>query len=95
MNIDAKVLHEMSNVVRSDALRAIRRAKSGHVGIVLGAADIITMIYAVFLNPRTDRFVLSTGHGSAMLYATLNLAGYKVGDLDSFRRMGGLPGHPE
>ncbi len=95
MNIDAKTLHEMSNVVRSDALRAIRRAKSGHVGIVLGAADIITMIYAVFLNPRTDRFVLSAGHGSAMLYATLNLAGYKVGDLDSFRRMGGLPGHPE
>lgn len=95
MNIDAKVLHEMSNVVRSDALRAIRRAKSGHVGIVLGAADIITMIYAVFLKPRTDRFVLSAGHGSAMLYATLKLAGYKVGDLDSFRRMGGLPGHPE
>lgn len=95
MNIDAKILHEMSNVVRSDALRAIRRAKSGHVGIVFGAADIITMVYAVFLNPRRDRFVLSAGHGSAMLYATLNLSGYKVGDLDSFRRMGGLPGHPE
>ena len=95
MNIDAKILHEMSKVVRSDALRAIRRAKSGHIGIVLGAADIITMIYAVFFNPKCDRFVLSAGHGSAMLYATLNLAGYKVGDLDSFRRMGGLPGHPE
>lgn len=95
MNIDAKNLHEMSNVVRADALRAIRHAKSGHIGIVLGAADIITMVYAVFLDSRRDRFVLSAGHGSAMLYATLNLAGYKVGDLDSFRRMGGLPGHPE
>ena len=95
MNIDAKTLHEMSNVVRSDALRAIAHAKSGHIGIVLGAADIITMIYAVFLNPLRDKFVLSAGHGSAMLYATLKLAGYKIGDLDSFRRMGGLPGHPE
>ena len=95
MNIDAKILHEMSNVVRSDALRAIRRAKSGHIGIVLGAADIITMVYAVFLDPGADKFVLSAGHGSAMLYATLKLAGYKIGDLDSLRQIGGLPGHPE
>lgn len=93
--IDAKNLQEMSNVVRSDALRAIRHAKSGHIGIALGAADIITMIYAVLLNPDTDRFVLSAGHGSAMLYAVLKLAGYKIGDLDSFRRLNGLPGHPE
>lgn len=95
MTADAKILREMSNVVRADALRAIRHAKSGHIGIALGAADIITMIYAVLLNPTRDKFVLSAGHGSAMLYATLKLAGYRIGDLDSFRRLRGLPGHPE
>lgn len=95
MVIDSKNLHEMSNAVRATALRALRHAKSGHVGIALGAADIITMIYAVFLNPSRDRFVLSAGHGSALLYATLKLAGYRIGDLDSLRRLNGLPGHPE
>ncbi|MBP5485793.1 MAG: transketolase [Alphaproteobacteria bacterium] len=95
MKIDSKNLHEMSNTVRADALRAIRSAKSGHIGIVLDAADIITMIYAVFLNPVRDRFVLSAGHGSAMLYAMLKLSGYNIGDLKSFRQIGGLPGHPE
>ena len=95
MKIDSKNLHEMSNALRADALRAVQAAKSGHVGIVLGAADIITMIYTVFLNPIRDRFVLSAGHGSAMLYATLKLSGYNIGDLKSFRQIGGLPGHPE
>ena len=85
----------MSNVVRADALRAVLGAKSGHIGIILGAADIITLVYAVLLNPTRDRFVLSAGHGSAMLYAVLKLAGYKVGNLNSFRQLGGLPGHPE
>ena len=95
MKIDSKNLHEMSNTVRADALRAVAAAKSGHIGIVLGAADIITMIYTVFLNLARDRFVLSAGHGSAMLYAVLKLSGYNVGDLKSFRQIGGLPGHPE
>lgn len=95
MVIDSKNLSEMSNAVRATALRALRHAKTGHVGIALGAADIITMIYAVFLNPSRDRFVLSAGHGSALLYATLKLAGFRVGDLDSLRRLNGLPGHPE
>jgi transketolase len=95
MKIDSKNLHEMSNTVRADALRAVASAKSGHIGIVLGAADIITMIYTVFLNPARDRFVLSAGHGSAMLYAVLKLSGYNVGDLKSFRQIGGIPGHPE
>lgn len=95
MVIDSKNLGEMSNAVRATALRALRHAKSGHIGIALGAADIITMIYAVFLDPSRDRFVLSAGHGAALLYATLKLAGYRVGDLDSMRRLNGLPGHPE
>ena len=89
MNIDAMNLHEMSDTLRAVALRALYTAKSGHV------ADIVTILYAVILNTATDRFVLSAGHGSALLYSALKLSGYRVGDLDSFRRLGGLPGHPE
>ncbi len=95
MTYNAKDLKEMSNAVRTDALRAILSARSGHVGIVLGAADIITTVYANFLRRGVDKFVLSAGHGSALLYATLNLAGYGAGDLNEFRKIGGLPGHPE
>ena len=95
MNYNSKDLKEMANAVRAWALYAIRAAGSGHVGIVLGAADIITVIYANFLRRGRDRFVMSAGHGSALLYSVLKLSGYNVGDMDSFRKIGGLPGHPE
>lgn len=95
MKFDAKQLKEMSNAVRVWALHAVRCAGSGHVGIVLDASDIITTIYANFLRRGQDKFVLSAGHGSALLYSVLKLAGYNVGDLCNFRKMGGLPGHPE
>ena len=95
MTYDANALKEMANVVRADALRAVLAAHSGHVGIVLGASDIITAIFANIIRHGIDRFVLSSGHGSAMLYATLKLAGYKIAGLESFRKIGGLPGHPE
>ena len=95
MRFDAKQLKEMSKSVRAHALNAVRSAGSGHVGIILGAADIITVIYANFLRRGRDKFVLSAGHGSALLYSVLKLAGYNVGDLNSFRKLGGLPGHPE
>ena len=95
MRFDAKQLREMSKAVRAHALNAVRNAGSGHVGIVLGAADIVTAIYANFLRPGVDKFVLSSGHGSALLYSVLSLAGYDIGDLTSFRKFGGLPGHPE
>lgn len=95
MKFDAKQLANMSSSVRAHALNAVRHAHSGHLGIVLGAADIITTVYANFLRPGCDRFVLSAGHGSALLYATLKLAGYDIADLESFRTIGGLPGHPE
>ena len=85
----------MSNAVRANALHAVRCAHSGHVGIVLGMSGVITTIFANFLRPGLDKFILSAGHGSAMLYAVLKLAGYKVGSLDTFRQIGGLPGHPE
>ena len=95
MNVYAKDLQEMSKELRATALQTLRGARSGHIGIVLGAADIVTILYAVLLNSLQDRFVLSAGHGSALLYSVLKLSGYEIGDLDSFRRLGGLPGHPE
>ncbi len=95
MRFNSNDLIEMSNAVRALALHAIYTAHSGHVGIVLGASNIVTTIFANILRPGLDRFVLSAGHGSAMLYAVLKLAGYNVGSLDSFRKIGGLPGHPE
>ena len=95
MRFDAKQLKEMSKSVRAHALNAVRAAGSGHVGIILDAAEIITTIYANFLRRGRDKFVLSAGHGSALLYSVLKLAGYNIGDLESFRKIGGLPGHPE
>jgi len=95
MMYDSKDLLEMSNAVRSAALKAIISARSGHVGIVLGAADVVTDIYANFLRRGRDRFVLSAGHGSALLYAVLYLSGYKLPPLKTFRKIDGLPGHPE
>ena len=95
MKFNAKQLQQMSNSVRADALGAVLSAHSGHVGIILDASEIITCIYANHLRRGIDRFVLSSGHGSAMLYAVLKLAGYKIGDLKTFRKLGGLPGHPE
>lgn len=95
MTYNSKDLKEMANAVRAWALHAVRTAGSGHVGIVLGAADIITVVYANFLRRGRDRFVMSAGHGSALLYSVLKLAGYNVGDMANFRKIGGLPGHPE
>ena len=95
MKFNAKQLLQMSKAVRANALGAILSAHSGHVGIVLDAAEIITCIFANHLRRGIDRFVLSAGHGSALLYSVLKLSGYNVGDLRSFRKFNGLPGHPE
>jgi len=95
MKFNAKQLQQMSNAVRASALSAILSAQSGHVGIVLDAAEIITCIFANYLRRGIDRFVLSAGHGSALLYSVLKLSGYNVGDLHKFRKFNGLPGHPE
>lgn len=84
----------------------IDAAQSGHPGIVLGAAPLIYTIYAKYMNVSTvdpswvsrDRFVMSAGHGSALLYATLYMAGFNISmdDLKHFRRAGyKSPGHPE
>ena len=95
MTYNSKDLKEMANAVRAWALHAVRMAHSGHVGVVLGAADVVTVLFANFLRRGRDRFVLSAGHGSALLYSVLKLSGYDVGDLNAFRKIDGLPGHPE
>ena len=95
MKYNSKDLKEMANAARAWALHALRMARSGHVGIVLGAADVVTAVFANFLRRGRDKFVMSAGHGSALLYSVLKLSGYDVGDLNQFRKIGGLPGHPE
>lgn len=95
MRFDAKQLKEMSNAVRAWALHAVRMAHSGHIGIVLGAADVMTALFANFMRFGRDRFVMSAGHGSALLYSVLKFVGYNVGDLNKFRQIGGPAGHPE
>ena len=94
------------NAVRVLSAEAIDKAKSGHPGLPLGAATFAFTLWDEFLkfNPKDpsffdrDRFVLSSGHGSMLLYSLLHLFGFKVSkeDLASFRQLGSLtPGHPE
>lgn len=97
---------ETINNIKSLGIDMIANANSGHPGIVLGAAPIIYTLYANHLHISTsdplwvnrDRFVMSAGHGSALLYATLYMAGFDltIDDLKNFRRIGSkTPGHPE
>lgn len=97
---------EIINNIKALGIDMINEAKSGHPGIVLGAAPIIYTVFAKHLNinlndlnwVNRDRFVMSAGHGSALLYATLYMAGYPLtlDDLKNFRRLGSkTPGHPE
>ena len=92
--------------LRSLAIDAINKANSGHPGMALGSAPIVYTLFTRHLiaNPENptwinrDRFVLSAGHASALLYSLLHLAGYEVSldDLKNFRQLGSLtPGHPE
>jgi transketolase len=97
----------MANAIRALAMDAVEKAKSGHPGLPMGAADIATVLFTRFLKfdpadpawPDRDRFVLSAGHGSMLLYALLYLLGYEAMTIDEikrFRQLGSLtPGHPE
>ncbi|EJF78473.1 transketolase [Bartonella sp. DB5-6] len=99
--------NQMANAIRFLAIDAIETANSGHPGLPMGAADIATVLYTKFLAhdpknphwPDRDRFVLSAGHGSMLLYALLYLSGYEdisLEDLKKFRQLGSkLAGHPE
>ena len=100
-------IHEKSvNAIRILSAETITNANSGHPGICMDAAPIMYALYSSALNysnkdskwHNRDRFVLSAGHGSAMLYSTLHLFGFKVTkkDLQSFRKFDSItPGHPE
>jgi transketolase len=97
----------MANAIRGLAMDAVEKAKSGHPGLPMGAADIATVLFTQFLKfdagepkwPDRDRFVLSAGHGSMLLYALLYLTGNAEMTLDQikrFRQVDSLtPGHPE
>jgi transketolase len=95
-----------ANVVRGLAMDAVQKADSGHPGLPLGMADAAVVLWSRFLrfNPadpwwfNRDRFLLSAGHGSMLLYALLHLSGYDLPleELKNFRQWGSLtPGHPE
>jgi transketolase len=97
---------EIVSNIKSLGIDMINNAGSGHPGIVLSSAPILYSLYAYHLNinpidPKwfnRDRFVLSAGHGSALLYATLFMSGYSltIDDLKSFRKVNSkTPGHPE
>jgi transketolase len=97
----------MANALRALAMDAVEAAKSGHPGMPMGMADAATALFAEHLKfdptdpnwPDRDRFVLSAGHGSMLIYALLHLTGYTAVTLDEikrFRQWGSLtPGHPE
>ncbi|MES2750918.1 MAG: transketolase [Pseudomonadota bacterium] len=97
----------MANAIRALAMDAVEKAKSGHPGLPMGAADVATVLFTQFLKfdagdakwPDRDRFVLSAGHGSMLLYALLYLTGntsMTIDQIKNFRQLGSLtPGHPE
>ena len=105
------VTHDsMANVLRALSMDAVEKANSGHPGLPMGAADVATVLFRDVLKfdaadpqwPDRDRFVLSAGHGSMLLYSLLYLTGVggadglTIDDLKSFRQLGSkTPGHPE
>lgn len=97
---------ELANAIRILSVDAVEKAQSGHPGMPLGMADIATVLWKKFLkyNPKNphwfnrDRFVLSNGHGSMLLYSLLHLTGYNLSieELKNFRQLNSkTPGHPE
>jgi transketolase len=104
----AGVPHEqLANAIRVLAMDAVEAAKSGHPGMPMGMADVATVLFGKFLKfdpkapqwPDRDRFVLSAGHGSMLLYSLLHLTGYEEMTIDELKRFRQLhsktPGHPE
>ena len=97
----------LSNAIRFLSMDAVQRANSGHPGMPMGMADVVTILFKHFLkfNPKNpnwlnrDRFVLSAGHGSMLLYSLLYLTGYKkikINDIKKFRQLNSIcAGHPE
>ncbi|SDP42730.1 transketolase [Phyllobacterium sp. YR620] len=99
--------NQMANAIRFLSAEAVEKANSGHPGLPMGAADIATVLFTKFLKfdpkaphwPDRDRFVLSAGHGSMLLYSLLYLTGYEdmtIEEIKNFRQLGSrTAGHPE
>ncbi|MFV9505284.1 MAG: transketolase [Oscillochloridaceae bacterium umkhey_bin13] len=105
-NASSELDQRCANAIRALAIDGVQQANSGHPGLPLGAADMAYVLWTRFLKhypedpswPDRDRFVLSAGHGSMLLYALLHLTGYALSldDLRNFRQWGSkTPGHPE
>jgi transketolase len=100
-------MRDMANAIRALAMDGVQKANSGHPGMPMGMADVASVLFTEALRfdpkdpawPNRDRFVLSAGHGSMLLYALLYLTGYPgmdIGDLENFRQLGAkTAGHPE
>ncbi len=103
----SKQYKELANCIRFLSVDAVQKANSGHPGMPMGMADVVTVLFKDFLNfnPKNpewenrDRFVLSAGHGSMLLYSLLFLTGYKsisLNDIKNFRQLDSIcAGHPE
>jgi transketolase len=106
-DIDLDKHRNMANAIRALAMDAVEQAQSGHPGMPMGMADVATVLFSRFLKfdprvpewPDRDRFVLSAGHGSMLLYSLLYLLGYEdmtIEEIKNFRQLGSrTPGHPE
>jgi transketolase len=107
MNLDPARLGPMANAIRALSMDAVQAANSGHPGMPMGMADVATVLYSKFLKfdpaapkwPDRDRFVLSAGHGSMLIYSLLHLTGYAqptIEDIRNFRQLNSpCAGHPE
>jgi len=107
MSLDPARLAPMANAIRALSMDAVQAANIGHPGMPMGMADVATVLYSEFLTfdpadphwPDRDRFVLSAGHGSMLVYALLHLTGYEHPTMDeirNFRQLGSpCAGHPE